>query len=210
MAEQTLYPVSEREMLYSVPQRAPIEYHSAPNPFLGQWVWQAKSLSFSNAHTHIYICVCVCVEHKYTVRANSGSLDVHRNAWTELTCGYGVSRRGDDKGDTHVCARAHQNLSAVCANNRSVIETLRGYNDLDSISCRISICVGTIGERFRLCESSANRVFITSNPLRLRLGVTMKSVTLGNVTMSHRTRERPAECLASLPLNYDRLPRAQH
>ncbi|GBP74670.1 hypothetical protein EVAR_51597_1 [Eumeta japonica] len=26
----------------------------------------------------------------------------------------------------------------------------------------------------------------------------MKSVTLGNVTMSHRTRERPAECLASL------------
>ncbi|GBP07333.1 hypothetical protein EVAR_4727_1 [Eumeta japonica] len=32
----------------------------------------------------------------------------------------------------------------------------------------------------------------------------MKSVTLGNVTMSHRTRERPAECLASLPLNYDR------
>ncbi|GBP35102.1 hypothetical protein EVAR_28300_1 [Eumeta japonica] len=35
-------------------------------------------------------------------------------------------------------------------------------------------------------------------------GVTLKSVTLGNVTMSHRTRERPAECLASLPLNYDR------
>ncbi|GBP26770.1 hypothetical protein EVAR_95282_1 [Eumeta japonica] len=32
----------------------------------------------------------------------------------------------------------------------------------------------------------------------------MKNVTLGNVTMSHRTRERPAECLASLPLNYDR------
>ncbi|GBP19919.1 hypothetical protein EVAR_11309_1 [Eumeta japonica] len=31
----------------------------------------------------------------------------------------------------------------------------------------------------------------------LRLGVTLKSVTLGNVTMSHRTRE-PAECLASL------------
>ncbi|GBP03375.1 hypothetical protein EVAR_101763_1 [Eumeta japonica] len=26
----------------------------------------------------------------------------------------------------------------------------------------------------------------------------MKNVTLGNVTMSHRTRERPAECLASL------------
>ncbi|GBP69320.1 hypothetical protein EVAR_49607_1 [Eumeta japonica] len=33
----------------------------------------------------------------------------------------------------------------------------------------------------------------------LRLGVTYeKGVTLGNVTMSHRTRERPAECLASL------------
>ncbi|GBP50178.1 hypothetical protein EVAR_42859_1 [Eumeta japonica] len=42
------------------------------------------------------------------------------------------------------------------------------------------------------------------------LGVTLKSVTLGNVTMSHRTRERPAECLASLPLNYDRSARAQH
>ncbi|GBP48837.1 hypothetical protein EVAR_8445_1 [Eumeta japonica] len=34
--------------------------------------------------------------------------------------------------------------------------------------------------------------------MKLRLGVTLKSVTLGNVTMSHRTRERPAECLASL------------
>ncbi|GBP85272.1 hypothetical protein EVAR_64940_1 [Eumeta japonica] len=34
---------------------------------------------------------------------------------------------------------------------------------------------------------------------QLRLGVTYeKGVTLGNVTMSHRTRERPAECLASL------------
>ncbi|GBP10395.1 hypothetical protein EVAR_91366_1 [Eumeta japonica] len=32
----------------------------------------------------------------------------------------------------------------------------------------------------------------------------LESVTLGNVTMSHRTRERSAECLASLPLNYDR------
>ncbi|GBP36496.1 hypothetical protein EVAR_8329_1 [Eumeta japonica] len=32
---------------------------------------------------------------------------------------------------------------------------------------------------------------------RLRLGVTLKSVTLGNVTMSHRTREA-TECLASL------------
>ncbi|GBP40732.1 hypothetical protein EVAR_26395_1 [Eumeta japonica] len=34
--------------------------------------------------------------------------------------------------------------------------------------------------------------------VRLRLGVTLKSVTLGNVTMSHRTRESPPECLASL------------
>ncbi|GBP69501.1 hypothetical protein EVAR_43749_1 [Eumeta japonica] len=37
----------------------------------------------------------------------------------------------------------------------------------------------------------------------LRLGVTLKSVTLGNVTMSHRTREVPKPCV-SLPLNYDR------
>ncbi|GBO99534.1 hypothetical protein EVAR_73405_1, partial [Eumeta japonica] len=29
-------------------------------------------------------------------------------------------------------------------------------------------------------------------------GSHFESVTLGNVTMSHRTRERPAECLASL------------
>ncbi|GBP68284.1 hypothetical protein EVAR_57610_1 [Eumeta japonica] len=47
---------------------------------------------------------------------------------------------------------------------------------------------------------------------RLRLGVTYeKSVTLGNVTMSHRTRERPAECLASLSHStMIGLPRAQH
>ncbi|GBP84216.1 hypothetical protein EVAR_62232_1 [Eumeta japonica] len=38
----------------------------------------------------------------------------------------------------------------------------------------------------------------------------MKSVTLGNVTMSHRTRE-PAECLASLSHStMIGLPRAQH
>ncbi|GBP19125.1 hypothetical protein EVAR_83438_1 [Eumeta japonica] len=45
---------------------------------------------------------------------------------------------------------------------------------------------------------------------RLRCGweSLYENVTLGNVTMSHRTRERPAECLASLPLNYDRSARA--
>ncbi|GBP15575.1 hypothetical protein EVAR_5278_1 [Eumeta japonica] len=44
------------------------------------------------------------------------------------------------------------------------------------------------------------RLFVFASGLqRLRLGVTYeKGVTLGNVTMSHRTRERPAECLASL------------
>ncbi|GBP56971.1 hypothetical protein EVAR_79107_1 [Eumeta japonica] len=36
----------------------------------------------------------------------------------------------------------------------------------------------------------------------------MKSVTLGNVTMSHRTRERPAECLASPHSTMIGLPRA--
>ncbi|GBP27487.1 hypothetical protein EVAR_14308_1 [Eumeta japonica] len=40
---------------------------------------------------------------------------------------------------------------------------------------------------------------------RLRLGVTYeKSVTLGNVTMSHRTREARRMPCVSLPLNYDR------
>ncbi|GBP69643.1 hypothetical protein EVAR_49895_1 [Eumeta japonica] len=50
------------------------------------------------------------------------------------------------------------------------------------------------------------------NGTRLRLGVTYeKGVTLGNVTMSHRTRERPAECLASLSHStMIGLPRAQH
>ncbi|GBP90118.1 hypothetical protein EVAR_87222_1 [Eumeta japonica] len=38
----------------------------------------------------------------------------------------------------------------------------------------------------------------------LRLGVTLKSVTLGNVTMSHRTREARRMPCVSLPLNYDR------
>ncbi|GBP30970.1 hypothetical protein EVAR_81868_1 [Eumeta japonica] len=38
----------------------------------------------------------------------------------------------------------------------------------------------------------------------------MKSVTLGNVTMSHRTRERPAECLASLSHSTMIGLRAQH
>ncbi|GBP95593.1 hypothetical protein EVAR_68504_1 [Eumeta japonica] len=39
----------------------------------------------------------------------------------------------------------------------------------------------------------------------------MKNVTLGNVTMSHRTRERPAECLASLSHStMIGLPRAQY
>ncbi|GBP61100.1 hypothetical protein EVAR_89766_1 [Eumeta japonica] len=43
----------------------------------------------------------------------------------------------------------------------------------------------------------------------LRLGVTYEKVTLGNVTMSHRTRE-VAECLASLHSTMIGLPRAQH
>ncbi|GBP85663.1 hypothetical protein EVAR_60007_1 [Eumeta japonica] len=32
----------------------------------------------------------------------------------------------------------------------------------------------------------------------------LKNVTLGNVTMSHRTRERPPNLLRLSPLNYDR------
>ncbi|GBP39816.1 hypothetical protein EVAR_88318_1 [Eumeta japonica] len=35
--------------------------------------------------------------------------------------------------------------------------------------------------------------------LKVAAGVTYESVTLGNVTMSHRTRERPAECLRLSP-----------
>ncbi|GBP64168.1 AT-rich interactive domain-containing protein 5B [Eumeta japonica] len=38
----------------------------------------------------------------------------------------------------------------------------------------------------------------------LRLGVTYENVTLGNVTMSHRTREARRMPCVSLPLNYDR------
>ncbi|GBP95596.1 hypothetical protein EVAR_60096_1 [Eumeta japonica] len=47
-------------------------------------------------------------------------------------------------------------------------------------------------------RSPSSRHLVPINA-QLRLGVTYeKGVTLGNVTMSHRTRERPAECLASL------------
>ncbi|GBP38630.1 hypothetical protein EVAR_27816_1 [Eumeta japonica] len=62
---------------------------------------------------------------------------------------------------------------------------------------------------FSFGVKTVNPAFVT---YRLRLGVTYeKSVTLGNVTMSHRTRERPAECLASLSHStMIGLPRAQH
>ncbi|GBP80333.1 hypothetical protein EVAR_61884_1 [Eumeta japonica] len=42
------------------------------------------------------------------------------------------------------------------------------------------------------------------NSMKLRLGVTYEKVTLGNVTMSHRTREARRMPCVSLPLNYDR------
>ncbi|GBP76287.1 hypothetical protein EVAR_28915_1 [Eumeta japonica] len=42
----------------------------------------------------------------------------------------------------------------------------------------------------------------------LRLGVTLKSVTLGNVTMSHRTRERPPNALRLSHSTMIGLPRA--
>ncbi|GBP28088.1 hypothetical protein EVAR_21209_1 [Eumeta japonica] len=56
----------------------------------------------------------------------------------------------------------------------------------------------------KLVTKHCNGLNYEAGEKRLRLGVTYENVTLGNVTMSHRTRERPAECLASLPLNYDR------
>ncbi|GBP60011.1 hypothetical protein EVAR_41293_1 [Eumeta japonica] len=65
----------------------------------------------------------------------------------------------------------------------------------------------------RLCGNRPIRVYSTIVQFGwLRLGVTYeKGVTLGNVTMSHRTRERPAECLASLSHStMIGLPRAQH
>ncbi|GBP55491.1 Dehydrogenase patE [Eumeta japonica] len=46
---------------------------------------------------------------------------------------------------------------------------------------------------------------LSHTKVALRLGVTYeKGVTLGNVTMSHRTREGPPNACVSLPLNYDR------
>ncbi|GBP35394.1 hypothetical protein EVAR_20767_1 [Eumeta japonica] len=66
--------------------------------------------------------------------------------------------------------------------------------------------VGAVVAGLRAQARLAGRVAL------LRLGVTYeKGVTLGNVTMSHRTRERPAECLASLSHStMIGLPRAQH
>ncbi|GBP33129.1 hypothetical protein EVAR_18610_1 [Eumeta japonica] len=61
-------------------------------------------------------------------------------------------------------------------------------------------------------ETAGTALRRPSTYTELRLGVTYeKGVTLGNVTMSHRTRERPAECLASLSHStMIGLPRAQH
>ncbi|GBP44834.1 Protein tipE [Eumeta japonica] len=61
-------------------------------------------------------------------------------------------------------------------------------------------------------ESNSPAISNSASLSGLRLGVTYeKGVTLGNVTMSHRTRERPAECLASLSHStMIGLPRAQH
>ncbi|GBP84451.1 E3 ubiquitin-protein ligase MYLIP [Eumeta japonica] len=70
--------------------------------------------------------------------------------------------------------------------------------------CRLSTCVG-VGPRGLVVYRPACTADhdIGEEKQRLRLGVTYeKGVTLGNVTMSHRTRE--ARRLASLPLNYDR------
>ncbi|GBP48759.1 hypothetical protein EVAR_32779_1 [Eumeta japonica] len=90
--------------------------------------------------------------------------------------------------------------------------------------CRPSYA--TVAADYRLGENAPSPVVVglehsstESEVLRkassrslLRLGVTYeKGVTLGNVTMSHRTRERPAECLASLSHStMIGLPRAQH
>ncbi|GBP53974.1 hypothetical protein EVAR_36857_1 [Eumeta japonica] len=76
----------------------------------------------------------------------------------------------------------------------------------------------TGGARHRISEMHLLRLSVFLCPtldvirVKLRLGVTYeKGVTLGNVTMSHRTRERPAECLASLSHStMIGLPRAQH
>ncbi|GBP40746.1 hypothetical protein EVAR_26409_1 [Eumeta japonica] len=66
--------------------------------------------------------------------------------------------------------------------------------------------------RSQLCLLFSFFCFDFCGAPQLRLGVTYeKSVTLGNVTMSHRTRERLAECLASLSHStMIGLPRAQH
>ncbi|GBP39244.1 hypothetical protein EVAR_22649_1 [Eumeta japonica] len=49
-----------------------------------------------------------------------------------------------------------------------------------------------------LADSRSRHKICQDDSLRCGWESLMKNVTLGNVTMSHRTRERPAECLASL------------
>ncbi|GBP30349.1 hypothetical protein EVAR_18148_1 [Eumeta japonica] len=65
----------------------------------------------------------------------------------------------------------------------------------DSRSCTTQLLLNRFTE--------AKNFYFKKNNETLRLGVTLKSVTLGNVTMSHRTREA-RRMPSSLPLNYDR------
>ncbi|GBP57060.1 hypothetical protein EVAR_36727_1 [Eumeta japonica] len=65
-----------------------------------------------------------------------------------------------------------------------------------------------VEERLNCVWRISNLSFSDRGDEKLPKGCGFESVTLGNVTMSHRTRERPAECCVSLPLNYDRSARA--
>ncbi|GBP39947.1 hypothetical protein EVAR_39175_1 [Eumeta japonica] len=72
-----------------------------------------------------------------------------------------------------------------------------------------AVCAGwraAIGAR--ACDARADFVAVWRRWLGCGWESLMKSVTLGNVTMSHRTRERPAECPSLSHSTMIGLPRA--
>ncbi|GBP59950.1 hypothetical protein EVAR_89021_1 [Eumeta japonica] len=89
--------------------------------------------------------------------------------------------------------------------SEALYSSRRDRRDVVSSSERVRSMYGT-AQRTKLC-----RCEVVHGSVGCGWESLMKNVTLGNVTMSHRTRERPAECLASLSHStMIGLPRAQH
>ncbi|GBP80107.1 hypothetical protein EVAR_55925_1 [Eumeta japonica] len=81
----------------------------------------------------------------------------------------------------------------------------------DGLEAKNSVSKSPVSGFERTLSKSPGNALVTLRGAGCGWESLMKNVTLGNVTMSHRTRERPAECLASLSHStMIGLPRAQH